>query len=196
MLSEMDAIRRDSGHHHWVGFSICSLNCSFNSGNRSGAVMSEIQGGFTTFHGTVPGTDASTPACSATSPIEPAPPGEATAIVIVCELRSESDRRLSFDLTEHVEFATGARVVVRTDRGWGGGGSNRSGDPWRGKTEESLESTALDLWDCYREEERGLSWVIPVLAAAGVQAEVDHIESLPVVVELSPDIHERLQAMS
>ena len=113
------------------------------------------------------------------------------AIIVVCSLHSELGRSRSFDLREFVELEHGSRVLVRSDRGWTTGAS-WDGDPWLYETEASITSEALSLWDLYLEEEEGLHWAVPILQQHGVRTDSTDLESLPVVVELSAEILERL----
>ena len=117
---------------------------------------------------------------------------EPRAIVVVCELHEQSARRLSFNITEFVELDNGSRLVVRADRGWTTSGANSDESRWKYQSVSRIESQVVDLWDLYVEEEAGLDWMIPILQERGVHADLAVVELLPVVVELSQEIHHML----
>jgi len=56
----------------------------------------------------------------------------------------------------------------------------------------SIESTARDLWDLYVKEEQGLDWIIRELSTYCVHADLERVELLPIIVEISSTIRDNV----
>ena len=116
-----------------------------------------------------------------------------TRFVISCCLEDEDGRSVSFSMREFIALSDNTRLLIRDDRGWSSG-VNGDNDQWQYKTADGICSTARNLWEIYLDEAGGLAWVLPILHYHGITSAAVDLEALPVEVELSREILDRVRA--
>ncbi len=111
-------------------------------------------------------------------------------------------RGLHFRVEEFATLSDGRRLVLSTDRGWGGSMSGGRGpdDMWAYETVETIERTALNVVLPDDAEETGedhpWEWLAERIRALGVETTPEELKRLPYDVELSQRLRARLTRSS
>lgn len=102
--------------------------------------------------------------------------------------------RASFDVSEFAVLADGRCLTLHAgERGFDSWSS--TGDPWAHASVESVEADVLNTVlpdDDDTDDEHPWEWLVELLGTHGVRTSVDHLRSVPHVVELSDRLVARL----